>query len=199
MKLPSKEECEELFEKYKVPINIKRHCEKVRDVAVFLAKSMDIEVDMEHVEILALLHDLMKHATLEVIKEDPRFDAPAPTEEQLAMHKELREKFKGLHESEIMYELFKTDYPEFAESIKREALLGEKKWEEKIVVYSDHVVFAAKVVGLEPRLKDVEERYRKFREEKKEQWEAEKQEKRNIQKEIFEHLDFEPEKLKELI
>ncbi len=199
MKLPSKEKCEELFNEYRVPLNIKKHCEKVRDVAVFIANSMDIEVDVDHVERLSLLHDLMKHATLKELKEDPRFGAPAPTQEQIEMHKKLRERFKGMHESKIMYSIFKEKYPEFAESIKREANLGEKSWEEKIVAYADCVVFSTSITDIESRFKDIEERYNKLMEDRREAWKKEKEERRNIEKEIFEHLPFEPEKLKEMV
>ncbi len=199
MKLPSREECEELFRQYKVPGNIREHCERVAEVAVFIAKNMDIDVNIDHVERLALLHDLMKHVTLKELKEAPEFKAPKPTQEEIAMHQKLRKKYAGMHETDIAYELLKEEYPEFAESIRKESKFGDKTWEEKIVGYVDYIVFLTDIIGLEARFSDLEKRYSKLTAEKIERWKKVKQEKRKIEKEIFEHLPFRPEKLTERI
>ena len=99
MKLPPRDYCEKLFYDYKVPINIRKHCFKVNQAAVFLAKKLqDENIDIELIDRLTLIHDLMKAVTLDELKEDPRFNAPKPTEEELEMWKTLKEKYKDLRE-----------------------------------------------------------------------------------------------------
>ena len=72
-------------------------------------------------------------------------------------------------------------------------------WEEKIVRYVDYITFSHKVIGLEPRLKDIEERYHKTDLDKQATWEVEKKKMRDLQKEIFSHLDITPEELMGLV
>ena len=117
MKLPPREELEQMFDKYKIMINIKRHCEKVNQIAVFLAKKLKEageDVDVEFVDRSSLIHDLMKSVMLKELKKDDRFNAPEPTDEQLEMWKQLKEKYSwAKHESEILHDMFKNEYPEY--------------------------------------------------------------------------------------
>lgn len=192
-----------MFDEYKVPINFRRHCEAVAKASVILANKLveaGADVDVEFTESLALVHDLFKHVTVPELKVDPRFDAPAPTKEELEMHAHLREKYQGLKETNIASGLFKDQYPKFAESIMNEGYAEEAKtWEEKIVGYIDYITFSDRIIGLEPRLQDIEGRYHADEPEKDHVWQKEKAIKRDIERQIFTLIDITPEELTGLV
>ena len=68
MNLPTKEISLQYFDDYVVPRNIYKHCLAVREVANFLAKELSeagIEMNLELIDRVALLHDLFKVVTFE--------------------------------------------------------------------------------------------------------------------------------------
>lgn len=192
-----------MFDEYKVPINFRRHCEAVAKVSVILANKLidaGADVNLEFTESLALVHDLFKHVTLSELKADARFDAPEPTQEELEMHARLREKYQDLKETHIARDLFKDQYPKFAESIMNEGYAGAMEtWEEKIVGYVDYIMFSDRIIGLEPRLQDIEERYHTDEPEKDPVWQKEKAIKRDVERQIFTLIDITPEELMGLV
>lgn len=200
MLLPTREYCERLFERYKVPAHIKRHCVKVNQVAIFLAKKLKEPVDIELVDRLSLLHDLMKATALKELKKDERFGAPEPTKEELAMWKSLKEKYHGMHETEIAHEILKDKYPEFAKAMleegKRDVPIKSKRIEAQIVQYADWRVFQETIISLKERIADLSNRYKAVHEkEGLNKWKAMQRDILEFEKELFKKLDFKPEDL----
>jgi uncharacterized protein len=162
--LPSQEQCLNYFEEYKVPKNIKKHCMKVQEIAVFLAKKLNeagIMVDVEMVRAGAILHDLFKIAAIKDL-EPNKFHTYQFTEEELEMRSKLIKKFPGMYENEIAYEIFKDDFPQLALTIKREGdpHNNDKTWEEKIINYADTRIFKEEIVTLDERFSYLVEKYK---------------------------------------
>ena len=153
------------FEQYKVPQNIREHCLKVRDVAVFLAHTLaeaGVAIDIEVVDRMALFHDMFKMVALadEKIAHN-KFHTTRFSAEELAMREKLRQQFLGMHESEIAYEILKEKYPEFAARLKLEGsfTLDFDTWEERVVRYVDMVVLGTTIVPLQQRVSYLREMY----------------------------------------
>jgi len=203
MKIPTREYCEQLFFEHKVPHNIRKHCEKVRDVATLLAREIEKtgeSVDIDVVERFALLHDLMKAVTLDELNADPRFDAPAPTREEIEAWKTLKEQYANLNEEEILFRILHDDYPDFATLIpyKRDPTrpLQDVPLEVKIVQYADWRVYSTTLVSLQQRIDDIEQRYDKTSTpEKRLFWQQEIDHAFAIERELFEILPFSPDEL----
>mgnify|MGYP001589663148 CR=1 FL=1 len=189
MKLPSVEECNALFNRYHVPKNIFTHCKKVSELAVSIAerlKKRGIGINVELVRIGALMHDWMKAATLEALDRPPF--SYKPTQQEIAAWKELRARFKGMHESEITHELLKDKYPELTAFLMHERAIAhdlsiKRSWEEKIVHYADWRAYGDKVIPLNERMDDFFVRYRKKITDLG-RWERVKQAERKAEKEI---------------
>src|SRR3989344_7819875 len=155
MNLPTEQQCLKYFEEYTVPENILQHCLQVRNVSVFLAeqlKKAGIEVDLDLVNCLALLHDLFKLVSLKSL-EPTKYYQNNFTAEQIEMWKKLRFEYPDMHENEIAFEVFKDEFPELALSIKNtsDPKVIDKTWEELIVNYSDWRVLQTRVVSLNQR------------------------------------------------
>ena len=199
MNLPTEEECMQYFEEYKVPKNIRGHCIMVRDVAVFLAnklKKTGVEINIELVDKMSLLHDLFKTATIEQLENNSFIDYDY-SEEEINAWKELREKYSHLHESEIFTLVFGEKYPELSEAIKNSGdFFDEDKTIEGVLShYADWRVYDdQKVVTLKGRIDDLKQRY-KGRDQ--DHWDRREEIILRKEKEIFLHLDFEPEQLAE--
>lgn len=163
MNLPTEQECLNYFEEYCVPRNIFEHCQSVRNLAVFLAnklKESGVEVNMEFVNCLALLHDLFKGATLKEFKPN-KFHNYIFSEKEIEKCKELNQKFSGLYEGEIFYRIFYEKFPELAISTKNycSPKNKNKSWEELLVYYADLRTFRNKIVSLHERIDYLSERY----------------------------------------
>ncbi|MBI4153286.1 HDIG domain-containing protein [Candidatus Woesearchaeota archaeon] len=194
MKLPTVEECTALFKQYHVPKNIVEHCRKVSKLAVSIAeglKKRGIVIDVELVRIGALMHDWMKAVTLKQLGQNKYFRY-TPTRDELASWKELRARFKGLHEAEIARELLKNTYPELGEFLIHERIIAhdlsiKRSWEEKVVHYADWRVLGDKVIPLHERMDDFFVRYRKKITDLG-RWEKVKQAEQKAEKEISDAL-----------
>lgn len=139
MKLPSREKCFELMDKYKMYDNIKDHCKMVERVAVFLVRELKkrgVDVDEELVSRAALLHDIGK---VEEIEGGDKHDKVG----------ERILKKEGYGELGIFC---------LKHYFGREKDL--KTWEEKILNYSDKRVLHDKIVDLEKRFEDGKVRYK---------------------------------------
>lgn len=162
MKLPTEQQCMGYFRQYCVPKSIVEHCLNVRKVAVFLAKKIQfngIEVDIEFVNCMALLHDLFKAVTLSELKPNTFFNYNY-SEEEIQMWKQLKAKFPNLYEGKIFYLIFKDEFPELAIALRDLSNQAENKsWEEMLVHYADGRVLQNEVVTLNKRINYLQKRY----------------------------------------
>ena len=203
MKYPSRLECFHMFEEYKVPKNIVMHCLKVRDVAVFLARKLKekgINLDVELVDSLCLLHDMMKHVVLTKEKLEPneKYKNEGLSEEQWKKWEELREKYPNMHEMEIIADILKEKYPEFSEYIlKRSLKLEEIPWEMRLEDYVDRRIFVDEFVDMKQRHIYIKETYGEILKKKGRNIDAEQKLDFEIEDAIFSHLDFGPDELNE--
>ena len=205
MKLPSLPHCQELFEQYKVPGTVKEHCHTVHKVAVFLAQELvkrGYLLQLEIVKPFSLLHDFMKAVVLERLT-DPPYNYK-PTTEELQMHRQLREQYKGLSETKVAHLLLKEEFPEFAQLFLEldeltrnpHAAVSE---ETKFIHYVDWRVLGNKVVPLSVRLEYIYDKYGPWIKKKNIDWEATKQEQFDYERKIFNCLPFKAEELGEKV
>ena len=199
MKLPNELQCLKYFEEYKVPDNIFQHCLLVRKISIFLAnelKKSGMDINIELVECASLLHDLFKMASLKTL-ESNQFYQNNFTEEEVEMWKKLKETYPEKHENEIAYEIFKEEYPELALALKNvsDPHKRDKTWEEMVSQYGDWRVFQTKIVSISERLAYLKERYPR----PKENWDNYSQFMLLMEKFIFSHLNFTPEKVAEMM
>jgi len=207
MKLPTQKEALQLFEKYKVPHNIFIHCKKVCQVGTLLAKKLNqagVDINIELTSRACLLHDLMKAIVFEELKEIPHVKS-FPTEEEKVMHKQLREQYKGMHETEAQYEILKDDYPELAKIMKGtktengEHDIENMSWEEKIEWYSDWRCFVDEILTLDERIEEAFQRKKMKISKDFPRWTREINNAKKVEEEIFSYLDFSPDALKEKV
>jgi uncharacterized protein len=143
LKLPSKEECFKLLEKYGTFPNIVEHCKMVNKVAVYLAKKLrekGINVDVDLVDRASLLHDIAKSGTI-------RANIPPEEENHHIDGEEI---------------LVKEGYPEVGHLVRMHSLKeieNLKTWEEKIIQYADVRVRHTRIVSVKERLEDLYKRY----------------------------------------
>ena len=133
-RIPSEEECHRILAENKVPENIVRHSEKVKEFALELAGKIG-GVNMELVAAGALLHDLDKAETLE----------GKPYHGELGWEK-LREKGFGA-------------VAEICRKHLLEKVAELKTLEEKIVYYADKRIIDERIVTLKERIEFVKEKY----------------------------------------
>lgn len=203
MKLPTVEQAEQLLDKYSVPQNIREHCRAVSALATSIAEKLSgkgIHIDVELVHIGSLLHDMMKAATFERLTKTKKFNY-TPTEKETAVWNEFHKRFKGMHESEIAYELLKDDYPELAQFILKEGALSKnpfkhRDWEEKVVHYADWRTLGTEIVPLDTRLDDFFVRYKKLiKTSGADRWEKVREAEHKAEREICNALGETPEML----
>ncbi|MFH1275967.1 MAG: PEP-utilizing enzyme [Candidatus Woesearchaeota archaeon] len=199
MNMPSKEECYRLYEKYKVPQNIREHSEKVTEVCIFLAQKFiekGLKVNIELIEKAGLLHDMFKIAVIKNTTPN-KYHTRAFTSEELKMREELREKYPGKYENEIFYEIFHEKYPELAELILNgtNPISEERTLEEKILNYADARVLRDEIVSLDERFVYLREYY----EEEDGFWDRRLEVDKKLEQDILEKIDILPEELKEMV
>jgi HD superfamily phosphodiesterase len=166
LNLPSQAECLELFKQYHTPANIIRHSLAVNKVANYLASSFKkagVEINGTLVDRASLLHDLLR--VCDIKNNLYTFNDPQElTNANKKIWQEQREKYKNQHHAEITADLFKQQYPEMAEVIRKHRLSAVIKnqlvtWEEKIVYYADKRVNHDKFVSLEERMSEGKKRW----------------------------------------
>ena len=163
MNLPTEQQAQELFIKYNVPSNIKQHCEKVREVAIFLAQKLNengLNLNIELIDKVALLHDLFKLVVLKTT-EPNKFHPRKFTEEEIQMWKYLRENYPGMNEGDVTYEILKDKYLELSISIKNISMANPENLspEEELIHYADWRVFRSELVPLHQKVAYVNEIY----------------------------------------
>jgi putative nucleotidyltransferase with HDIG domain len=170
MNLPSREECFELWDKYHMPENIRKHTQMVTNLAVFISKKLKekgYEVDVDVVDRASLLHDIDKIHTLK------------------------KHRMHGKMSQEILEKL---GYPELA-LIVRQHLLSEVvninnvSLESKIINYADNRIVHAKIAPLQEKLDYIEKRYGHKILEKVEHYAY------KLEEELMQMLDMKPEEL----
>lgn len=195
--IPTREDCHHLMEKYKVPIGIKKHCQVVNTIAVFLAKKLKaagVDIDVDLVDAASLLHDLVRVVNFYAIEDGKQ--------EEIKVWQQLKEKYGHMDHAVAAYEILKDIYPKVAEVIVKhgcEAVIkGEpKSWEEKVVAYADRRVMHTQVVTVEERYEDLEHRHADFFEKTGLDPNAERKKILKMEKDIFGSLKFKPEELLE--
>lgn len=208
MRLPSRQECLQMFDAYLVPRIVYRHCWKVSRAGVALAeaiKQQGIAVDVFLVEIGCLLHDMMKIYSLDSLEPKPHIGYFGPTPEQLHLWQKLRPQFEGLHETIILREVLKPDYPEFAQFISLIGSTGNPTYldgpiELKIMHYVDWRIEGDYVVPFSERLDYLGETYRhKWLEHGHGWWDRMAEKELVLESELFEPLNMSPKDLARLI
>lgn len=216
IKLPTAQECVHLINvTYKVPINIVNHSIKVNAVAVFLAeelKKKGLDINVALVDKASILHDMLKIVELHDLKQV--FTPPGQNKEITVSKKdwmawlELKKRYAGMSHEEAAAHVLKERYPELAEVIRKHGYhdqSGDKElatWEEKIVNYADKRVTHIAIVSLKERFEEGHKRYAKKNIlsgiDKEYQKRADKRY-FELEKEIFNKLDFGPEDVKKLV
>ncbi|MGM5482158.1 MAG: HD domain-containing protein [Nanobdellota archaeon] len=198
MNLPSLQKCEDLLDYYCVPENVRAHCHKVKEIAVFLGNALNekgLKINTELVRVSALLHDIAKVIDFE--------EFPPANNDCVDLWKNLKKRFSGMdHTQAVVYLL--ADFPEVADVIRRHAYravikndLYPASWEAKIVTYADKRVAHEKIVPLKERFEEGCRRWEK----KGSVCDAQLTKKINneyykIERDIFSHLEIEPVEIK---
>ncbi len=201
MNTPTIQECEELFDQYKVPGTVRAHCHAVFTVASFLANELqkvNYPLNKNIIKPFALLHDFMKAVVLERLTDPPYNYQPSP--EELEMHHSLRQKYPNMSETKVTYLLLKDKYPEFAQLfVELDELTrnphAKVSEETKFIHYVDWRVLHNKVVLLQQRLEYIYNRYGHWIEKKNIDWRATTQEQFAHEHKLFKHLPFKPDEL----
>lgn len=164
--LPTRKECFDILEEYRVPSHILKHSLAVAKLAVFLAqrlKEKGTAIDVELVERACLLHDVMRVCDLK--ESDYRKFEQNCSQEDKSKWQQLRARYKGIPHEHAAYDILKEKYPATALVIRKHrymSMLDEKEkpdtWEEKLVYYADKRVMHEKIVTLKERLADGHDR-----------------------------------------
>jgi putative nucleotidyltransferase with HDIG domain len=205
MNLPTKEEIEQLWDKYHVPQNIREHCKSVRDVALLIAqklKEKGEDVNLELVEASALLHDLVRAVNF---KEPEKH--PGAAKENIEFWKKMQEEYPDIDHADLAAEFLQKTYPELAKVIKSHGVMSKSQdvsawsWEMKILSYSDLRVVHDKITTVDERHRDLKERNGDFFHKLKEKTGTDYIELiftqiERIEKQIFGIIDINPEDIK---
>ena len=198
MRLPTQKQCLDYFSVYKVPDNIFRHCCKVREVAVFLAKQLKekkVTINVEFVSCLAYFHDLCKMVVITDFGKNKFHEDAVITSEQKEFWEEMQKKYPQHYEGEMAYQIFKEVYPELASSLRyvSSSKNEDPTWEQLTVHYADLRVLREKVVATSDRLAYLRQRYPR----EDGAWDKHEQKMRRQEQKIFSNLPFAPDELVE--
>ncbi|MBW3002286.1 HD domain-containing protein [Candidatus Woesearchaeota archaeon] len=191
MSIPTREECLKLLDEYKVHESIQTHSKLATKIALFLAKKLkekDVDINLELIEAAGLLHDIAKAVDFT--------HHEGLSEEELKKAKELQEKYPGVDHAEAAYLELKDQYPEVAEIIRVhnvKNISNVKTWAQKVLNYADKRAQIDKIMSLQERMKDFEKRYGVVIAKERITAYAE------LEKEIFDIIGIEPDKLGEYI
>jgi len=205
MKLPPLPYCQELFNQYQVPGTVREHCKTVHKVAVFLAEELvkqGYPLNINIVKPFSLLHDFTKAVVLERLT-DPPYNYQ-PKKEEIEMHRQLREQYKGMSETKVAHLLLQDEFPEFAQLfLELDELTrnphAKVSEETKFIHYVDWRVLGNRVVSLATRLEYIYNKYGSWIRKKSIDWEATKQEQFDYERKIFNCLSFKVEELGEKV
>ena len=202
-RVPSEDYCHALYDQYAVPETIQRHCRKVAEVGVFLAKKLKeagTKVDAELVTAGCLIHDAFKTASLEKLEPRPEWGY-TPSERELEVWRELRARFAGMHETLVAAEMLRGEFPEFADFVSKIGSTGNPTYlteriELKVLHYADWRVQFDQIISFDDRLEYLRETYKhKWIDKGEGWWDQKLQEEKDLERELFQHLNFSPDEL----
>ena len=208
MELPTKQECLKMFEEYLVPKCVYRHCRKVSRAGVALAEALKrngVDVDIPLVEIGCLLHDMMKVYSLPNLNPKPEAGYYGATDEERLLWEKLRSQFEGLHETLILSKVLEPRYPEFAHFVSRIGSTGNPTYFEgpielKIIHYADWRIENDVIVSFSERLEYLTKTYKhKWQKQGWAWWEHILNRERDLERELFDHLDIAPDNLARVV
>ena len=145
----------------------------------------------------------MKAVALKRLDKNPVFKSD-PTDEEIVMRKQLKQKYLNKHETQITSSLVRKDYPAFADSIEQEGnsaiFTSKKRLEEQIVHYADWRVFVDDIIPLQQRIDDLFKRYNeKIMARGLEIWKKRVADELAVEKQIFNKLAIKPGDLKRIL
>jgi len=212
LRLPSRKDCYEIFSKYKTPNHIIRHCEAVNLVANVIAyelKKNGVLINMALVDRCSLMHDALRYVDFKEIDYN-KFEEKV-SEEDKRFYEDIIKKYNGVKHGVAVADAL-NNYPTMASILHKhgfsEIIDGLNTWEEKIVYYADKRVLHDKFVTLGERIEDGRKRYGEEKSNAKQASglvvKKEKAEKIYrmiyiLEKEIFDILGINPEKLNDLL
>ncbi|MCK4589474.1 MAG: HDIG domain-containing protein [Nanoarchaeota archaeon] len=187
------------MDKYRVPVGVRKHCQMVNKVAMFLAKKLravGVDIDVNLVNAASLLHDVFRMVNFYTFEGADREDKE--------VWQPLKEQYGHLGHEEIAYELLKNHYLKVAEIISRHGPKAVtqgtfKTWEDKVVLYADRRIMHTKLVTLEERYEDIELRHIDYYEQTGLDPKLERKRVQRIERNIFSNLKIKPGDLKEEI
>jgi len=203
MQLPTQRYCETLFERHAVPSPIRRHCNAVEAVGRFLAEQLHesgIAIDVELVTVGCKVHDAFKAASLEQLNPRPEWGY-VPSERELAVWRDLRSRYAGLHETLVAAEIFRAEFPEFADFVAKIGSTGNptylsERLELKVLHYADWRVQFDQIIGFDERLDYLRDAYKdQWIDKGKDWWEKTVLAEKELEAEIFRSLSFRPAEL----
>jgi 5'-deoxynucleotidase YfbR-like HD superfamily hydrolase len=161
-KIPSREECFQLFKEHKLTYSLMNHSFRVNQIAMFIGEKLikkGIPINLELLDRATLLHDLIKGCNIhpeEFITEDE-------PEEVRTFQKEIYEKYNHLHHADAIEEIL-PQYPELCKIIKAHNPISAKleTWEEKLMTYADLKCNSRFIISLKEREANLKERYTDF-------------------------------------
>tara|TARA_Y100000310_G_C20669891_1_gene809645 strand:+ start:220 stop:816 length:597 start_codon:yes stop_codon:yes gene_type:complete len=198
MKVPTKDECFALLDKYRAPPSIIDHVTAVAKVGrqlaeAFVAKGVDVDVDA--VEAACLLHDVLKCVDFQ------NYDNF--NDEEQAFYANLVGRFGKSHPEAAAKMLAEEGYPEVGEIIRSHGLesigeaSGPTSMEQKIVFYADKRAKYV-TVTLESRFGEWKKKYSENNDDErdKEYWAEKENLSIALEEDLFEQLDIKPGDLK---
>jgi len=198
---PSVEVCNRLQDEYCMPDNIRKHTKQVTRIAVFLGQQLSkngLKVNVELLRSAAMLHDLLRPVQFKSYYSEP-------TSDQIACWNQMKNDFPGMHHAEAGYVFFKDDYPEMANIIRKHFYksvvtdLAPVTWEEKILNYADNRVAHDKIVTMDERFAEGNNRWLKEHGSPEGDTKEINSRHKKIEKDIFKNIGLDPDKLEEYL
>ncbi|MFH1426411.1 MAG: HD domain-containing protein [Candidatus Kerfeldbacteria bacterium] len=161
--LPTREECERLWDEYHTPKHVREHMKQVGRVAKKIAEGLaqkGIDIDVELVDRAALLHDVVRVTEWKELNVE---NMPyVPGEEEIQAWKKQREAYPpSMSHTEVNYITLKDTYPELAEVVRTHCItktMDCTSWEQKVLNYADRRVAHDVIVTVKERLQEGENR-----------------------------------------
>ena len=198
---------QELYDKYAVPPNIIRHCEKVTDVSMVLGrglKNVGVDINLDLLERLSMVHDSMKAVSLPPLVPNPDLEY-TPTDREISVQSRMKEKYEGMHETLIAADVLRPEFPEFSEYVANIGSTGNPTYlnggiELKVSHYADWRVQLDQIVPFGDRLNYLQRTYLIKQPDKGDEWwQAAVRDERALEHEIFDHLPFQPDDLAQVM
>ncbi len=196
-----------LWDKYYVPITLRKHSLNVAKVVSFLTqkyleKDLITKDDQIRIIISAILHDLMKPICKYVDFENAKI-LYNYTEDEIKFWNKLKEKYPDELHEDMAYEELKQDYPAIAKIIQKHGFLfdtEDKFLHDRLLAYSDLRADGNKILSIEKRVLNLHIRYKHLNKTIGDWLKVITQDEHllKLEKEIFSKINIEPEDCDEL-